>query len=235
MGVVVSEPTMCRVLKHVLHLTRKRKTRAAYRKYRPANLQRIKDFELWQEDRDAGRIVFIDEMGIRAAEAERNYARSRAGEKAVMPGASHCTGERGMKWNFLAAMNIDGMLDCTYATHGKVNSETFENWCEIMLIPAVLDAYPDGGASVVLDNASFHRRGVLGPMFIEHDIELVFLPAYSPEYNPIETAFAWIKGFVRRTPTQSIADIPGATFRAFQGITPRHCASWFRFSNYTVA
>lgn len=235
MDVVVSEPTMCRVLNNVLRLTRKRKTRAAYRKYRPANLQRIKDFELWIEQRDAGRIVFIDEMGIRAADAERNYARSRAGEKAVMPGASHCTGERGIKWNFLAGMNIDGMLDCTYVTHEKMNRIVFEDWCEIMLIPAVLDAYPDGGASVVLDNASFHRRAVLVPLFMEHEIELAFLPAYSPEYNPIETAFAWIKGFVRRNPTQSIADIPAATLRAFAGITPRHCASWFRFSNYIVA
>ena len=91
MDVVVSEPTMCRVLNNVLRLTRKRKTRAAYRKYRPANLQRIKDFELWIEQRDAGRTVFIDEMGIRAADAERNYARSRACEKAMLSGASHCT------------------------------------------------------------------------------------------------------------------------------------------------
>ena len=78
-------------------------------------------------------------------------------KKPLCPG--HRTApERGMKWNFLAAMNIGGTLDCTFATHEKVNGKTFEDWCAIMLIPAVLNEYLDRGASVVLDNASFHRR-----------------------------------------------------------------------------
>ena len=84
MEVNVSESTVCRALKF-LRLTRKRKTRAAYRKYTRANLQRIKDFEAWQAVRNGKRIVFVDEMGNRAADAETNYARSQAGEKAVVP------------------------------------------------------------------------------------------------------------------------------------------------------
>ena len=60
-------------------------------------------------------------------------------------------------------MNIDGMLDCTYVTHEKMNRIVFEDWCEIMLIPAVLDAYPDGGASVVLENQVFTGEPFLSP------------------------------------------------------------------------
>lgn len=233
MEVLVSESTVCRALKY-LRLTRKRKTKAAYRKYAPANLQRISDFEAWQTERDARRIVFVDEMGIRAADAETNYARSQAGEKAVVPGASDQTGERGIKWNFLAAMTVDGVLDCSYVKTGSVNAATFENWVDNMLIPSIRQAYPDGGVSVVMDNASFHRSRVLDRMFARHGIELVFLPAYSPEFNPIETAFAWVKGHVRRDTLGSIGDIPGATFRALAEVTPRLCKSWLKFSDYVL-
>jgi transposase len=197
-------------------------------------LQRIKDFEAWQAERDATRIVFVDEMGIRAADAETNYARSPAGEKAVVPAASHQTGERGLLWNFLAAITIDRVLDCSYLKIETVNGDTFERWCHIMLIPTILRAYPDGGVSVVMDNASFHRKRVLFPMFQGHGIELMFLPAYAPEFNPIETAFAWVKGHVRRNPLESIGDIPSATFRALAAITPRLCRSWVKFSDYVV-
>ncbi|ACO68211.1 hypothetical protein MICPUN_64987 [Micromonas commoda] len=233
MEVLVSESTVCRALKY-LRLTRKRKTKAAYRKYAPANLLRIKDYEAWQSERDARRIVFVDEMGIRAADAETNYARSQAGHKAVVPGASHETGERGIKWNFLAAMTVDGVLDCSFMKTGSINGQTFENWVAITLIPTILQAYPDGGVSVVMDNASFHRSRILTPMFAHHDMELMFLPAYSPEFNPIETLFAWVKGHVRRDALGSISDIPGATFRALAAVTPRLCKSWLKFSDYVV-
>ena len=117
-------------------------------------------------------------MGVRVADAQRIYARSKAGTKAAVPCPAHNTGERGTLWNFFAALDAEGIMDCTYHTHESVNAATFEDWVEIMLLPTILEKYPFGGVSVVMDNASFHRRVPLTQMFNEHGVELMFLPAY---------------------------------------------------------
>lgn len=63
---------------------------------------------------------------------------------------------------------------------------------------------------------------------------LKFVPSYSPEYNPIETAFAWVKAHVRRTPTESIRDIPAATFTALNAVSGDPAKAWVRHSSYIV-
>ena len=233
LDVVVSEPTVCRAFKF-LKQTRKRKVRTALLKHSDQNQLRTIAFMQWQMTRPASELVFVDEMGIRAADAERNYARSREGTAAVQPGAAHCNGERGMLQNFLCALGTDGILPCSYDVQGSVNSEVFELWVEEMIIPTIRERYPLGNACVVMDNAKFHRHRFLGPLFEAAGIELVFLPAYSPEFNPIETAFAWVKAHVRRTPTRSIRDIPAATYTALAEVSGGLAKAWMRHSNYVV-
>ena len=231
LGIGASEPTLCRALRF-LGLTRKRKARAAMRKFTPHNKQRIADFRQWQSERDAWSLIFVDEMGVRVADAQRIYARSKAGTKAAVPCPAHNTNERGNLLNFIAALDSEGIMDCTYHTDESVNAATFEDWVEIMLIPTILEKYPFGRVSVVMDNASFHRRGPLTEMFNEHGVELMFLPAYCPEYNPIETAFAWIKAHVRRAPTEAMMDLPAATHRAFEAVTGNLAVAWMRYSDF---
>ena len=103
---------------------------------------------------DGNRCVFVDEMGIREADCERRYARSVKGSKACMPGRGYQTGERGIKNNFLAAMDKDGVLqDATFHMLGKVNSVRFELWVAQLLIPVLKRKYPFGGVHIVMDNA----------------------------------------------------------------------------------
>jgi hypothetical protein len=105
----VSEPTVCRAFQF-LKQTRKRKVRTAVVKHSPQNQLRTIEFMRWQMTRPASQLIFIDEMGIRAADAERNYARSREGTAAAQPGAAHCNGERGVLQNFLCALGVEGIL-----------------------------------------------------------------------------------------------------------------------------
>ena len=65
-----------------------------------------------------------------------------------------------------------------------------------MLLPTILEKCPFGGVSVVMDNATLHRRVRLGQMFEEHGVELILLPAHCSECNPIETAFEWVKAHI---------------------------------------
>ena len=139
-----------------------------------------------------------------------------------------------MLQNFLCALGVDGILPCSYDVQGPVDSRVFELWVTVMLIPAIQQRYPFGGVCVVMDNARFHRVRVLQEIFARAGIDLKFLPAYSPEYNPIETAFAWIKAHVRRTPTRSIRDIPAATYAALAEVSGDLAKAWMRHSNYVV-
>ena len=227
----VSEPTVCRALRF-LKLTRKRKSRAALRKFTPQNKQRIADFRQWQRERDAASIIFVDEMGVRVADAQRIYARSKAGTKAVVPCPAHNTGERGILTNFIAALDAEGIMDCTYHIDESINARTFEDWVGIMLLPTIVEKYPFGDVAVVMDNASFHRRAPLMQMFEEQGVELMFLPAYCPEYNPIETAFAWVKAHIRRAPTEAMMDLPAAAHRAFEAVTENLAVAWMRYSDF---
>jgi transposase len=81
---------------------------------------------------------------------------------------------------------------------------------------------------------SFHHKVRLTAMFAAAGIDIKFLPAYSPEFNPIETAFSWTKCMVRRTPNQSANDIVLAVFGALQAITGDLAASWYYHSGFTL-
>ena len=100
---------------------------------------------------DGNSLVFCDEMGVRMKHAERNYARSRSGSKAVKPGRGKA--ERGPRHDFLAAMDKDGFLPCTWNNFGTTTAALFEDWVEIMLLPTLVQKYPLGGITVIMDNA----------------------------------------------------------------------------------
>ena len=128
------------------------------RKFTDHNKKRIADFRQWQRERDAWSIIFVDEMGVKVADAQRIYARSKAGTKAAVPCPAHNTGERGILLNFIAALDAEGIIDCTYHTHESVNAATFEDWVEIMLLPTILESIPSG---------RFRRHGQARPSTAE--------------------------------------------------------------------
>ena len=75
---------------------------------------------------------------------------------------------------------------------GTTNSLLFEHWFEKQLLPAI-----SPGSVIVLDNASFHRKSALPDMAAKHGCTVLFLPAYSPDLNPIEKFWANLKNFLR--------------------------------------
>lgn len=206
-----SEPTVCRALRF-LNPTLKRKSRAAYRKFERANLQRVADFKQWMLERDAASIIFVDEMGVRVADAQRIYARLKAGTEAAVQPAAHNTGQRGILRTF------SPRLTSTVLWTAPSTSATPSTPPRLRIGSSSCSSRPSGKniPSVVMDNTSFHRRGPLQLLFAEHGIELVFLPAYCPEFNPIETAFAWVKARIRNTPMDAMLDLPAVAHRDFE-------------------
>ena len=77
---------------------------------------------------------------------------------------------------------------------GTMDSCLFEAWFETRLLPCLTE-----NSVIVMDNASFHRKNELYPLAQQVGVRLVFLPPYSPELNPIEQFWAWLKRHLRKT------------------------------------
>jgi putative transposase len=75
---------------------------------------------------------------------------------------------------------------------GTTDHCVFEAWFEKSLLAAL-----PGGSTIVMDNASFHRKKALGELAQKAGCSVLFLPAYSPDYNPIEKTWACMKKFLR--------------------------------------
>ena len=76
---------------------------------------------------------------------------------------------------------------------GTTDSILFEFWFEKYLLPCLPD-----NAVIVMDNASFHRKNKLLEIAKNYKKKLIFLPPYSPELNPIEKFWAWLKQHLRK-------------------------------------
>ena len=91
-----------------------------------------------------------------------------------------------------------------------MDSSLFVFWFEKQLLPAL-----PPGAVIVMDNASFHRKAQLIPVAEKCGFRLIFLPPYSPDLNPIENFWAWLKRYLRST-LSFFSSFDAAIFDAFQ-------------------
>ena len=111
----------------------------------------------------------------------------------------------------IVAAQLGGKIISPLEYSGTMDSSLFEFWFEKQLLPALP---PD--TVVVMDNASFHRKARLIPVAQKYGFRLIFLPPYSPEFNPIENFWAWLKRFLRSA-LSAVQSFDRALFDAFQG------------------
>ncbi len=136
---------------------------------------------------DAKRLVFVDEMGTNTS-LYSTYAWSKKGERA------YCSipRNRGKNTTLLTSMSVEGM-GSSLAVTGSVNAAVFEAYLEEVLLP---DLNP--GQIVIMDNLSAHKSEKVRELIEAVGCEVLYLPPYSPDYNPIEEAFSKIKGILKK-------------------------------------
>jgi transposase len=160
---------------------------------------------------DAEGLVFVDEkMGAYTSLAPL-HVWSRRGERA------HCKvpRSRGKNTTLLASISSEGMMGPTLAVQGSTAKAVFEAYVERVLAPRLRI-----GQVVVMDNLSSHKGEVARELIEARGCELLFLPPYSPDLNPIEEAFSKIKGlFLRKTEAraaqETIVEAMGVAISAF--------------------
>ena len=129
------------------------------------------------------RFIFVDEMGANTSLSVLR-AWSRRGERA------YCSvpRNRGKNTTLLASMSMEGMGP-SLAVEGTTSATLFETYVKKVLAPTLRP-----GQIVVMDNLSAHKGARVRDLVAQRGCELLYLPPYSPDLNPIEEAFSKMKG-----------------------------------------
>ena len=132
-------------------------------------------------------LVYVDECGVEEY-LYRAYAYAPRGEKVI----AEISGKKFKRTNFAAGICL-GKWVAPIEYEGSMNSTLFEWWFENCLLNEVKPS-----SVIVLDNATFHRKTVLPGLAHQKNCAVLFLPAYSPDLNPIEKKWAWLKKRLRK-------------------------------------
>jgi transposase len=170
------------------------------------------------------RLVFVDEMGTNSS-LSALYAWAPKGQRA------HCSvpRNRGANTTVLSSMSAEGMGP-SLTVEGATTSVVFEAYLEQVLAPTLRR-----GQVVVMDNLSAHKGEKVRELIEERGCELIYLPSYSPDLNPIEEAFSKIKGLVRKAEARSREALVEAIGWALSAVTSRDARAFFEHCGYRMS
>ncbi len=181
--------------------------------------------EAWFEgqlDLDPGRVVFLDETAT-ATNMERRYGRAPRGERcrvAVPHGHYKTT-------TVTAALRASGPF-AVHLMDGATNGQRFLSYVTDTLVPALTP-----GDTVVMDNLAAHKVAGVRQAIEAAGAQLRYLPAYSPDFNPIEQAFAKLKALLRSAAARTVPDLWDGDPRRVHSLQTRRvpqlsCCGWLR-------
>lgn len=169
-------------------------------------------------------LVFLDESGATTT-LVRRYARAVGGQRAVgrVP-AGHWT-----QLTILSALSLAG-LGATMTVNAATDTDIFVAYVRQLLVPTLRP-----GQVVVLDNLSAHKAAAVRTLIDGAGCRLLFLPPYSPDFNPIEQAWSKLKTLLRGAAART-RDVLEAALRTFlDQITATDARGWFRHAGYAPA
>ena len=129
---------------------------------------------------------------------------------------------------FLAALRHD-QLTAPLLIDGPLDGEMFLAYVKECLGPTL-----QPGDLVICDNLASHKVAGVRAALAAQGVELLYLPAYSPDLNPIELAFAKLKSALRAAAARGWDDLIRATADALTTFTPEHCTNFFRHAQYAT-
>ena len=169
-----------------------------------------------------GRFVLVDECGTHTSMA-RLRARAPKGRRAY----GRVPRNRGKNTTLIASMTLEGGMGEAMAIVGGTDAAVFEGYVERFLAPSL-----GAGQIVVMDNLSAHKPGRVSELIESRGAELWYLPSYSPDLNPIEEAFAKVKGLLRKAGARTREALLEAMGEALSAVTPEDAAGWFGHCGY---
>jgi transposase len=171
---------------------------------------------------DAERLVFVDEMGTNVSLSPL-YAWSPKGQRAFGSAPRNW----GKNVTLLASITREGLGPCL-AVEGSTTREVFETYLEHVLVPTL-----GPGQVVVIDNLSAHKGERVRELIEQRGCQLLYLPPYSPDFNPIEQAFSKVKGLMRRAEARTRESLIEAMGRALEAVTAGDIQGFFGHCGYS--
>lgn len=167
-------------------------------------------------------MIFLDESGAKT-NLTRLCGRAPKGQRA------HGSTPHG-HWQtttMMASLRLDGRTACM-TLDGATDTESFRAYVEVVLVPTLRP-----GDLVVMDNLSPHKSDPTLALITAAGSQVLFLPAYSPDLNPIEKMWSKIKALLRTAEARTPADLIRAIGQALSQVTAQDALGWFVSCGYS--
>ena len=167
------------------------------------------------------RLVFLDESGVNT-NLTRRYGRAFGKERVT----DRVPLNKPKNTTILSSMRMDGSV--AYTTYsGGTAGEKFIGYLKETLIPALKPF-----DIVIMDNLRAHHIEEVRTLLSRAGVMLMYLPAYSPDLNPIEMMWSKVKAILRKAKERTEETLIAAIKEAMKEITPEDCQGWFRKAGY---
>ena len=189
---------------------------------RPDVAERRAAFRVWQAGFDVDRLVFLDETWAKT-NMTRLWGRARKGERLV-------TAVPHGHWKtttFLAGLRSTGLV-APLVLDGAINGALFLAYVRQQLAPTL-----SKGDVVIMDNLSPHKGAPALALIAQAGAQVRFLPAYSPDLNPIEPMWSKVKTGLRTAEARTQASLGAAIAASLETITSQDARNWFGHCGYS--
>ncbi len=176
-----------------------------------------------QPDLDPCKLIFIDETGA-STKMARLRGRAKIGQRcrAAIPHGHWKT------TTFTAGLSLDGMI-APMVLDGPMNGEAFLAYIRQVLVPEL-----ETGMLVIMDNLPAHKVAGVRQAIEEAGARLLYLPPYSPDFNPIELAFSKLKAGLRKAAARTIPELWDVIAEAIEQYDPDECINYFAKAGYDL-
>ena len=174
-----------------------------------------------QLDLDPERLVFIDETWA-STNMARHYGRAPRGQR-LRAGIPH---GHWKTTTFVAGLRLEGIV-APFVLDGPINRDAFETYVAKLLVPELRRS-----DVVILDNLPSHKWPRVRAMVEGAGASLLYLPPYSPDFNPIENAFSKLTARLRKAAERSIGGLWNTIGRLLAAFAPAECANHFAAAAY---
>lgn len=171
---------------------------------------------------DPARLIFLDESGAKT-NLTRLRGRAPRGERV------HASSPQG-HWHtttMISSIRLDGSTACM-TIEGATDAEVFRAYVHRVLCPTLRK-----GDVVIMDNLSPHKSELTLSLITQAGAEVLFLPAYSPDLNPVEKMWSKIKACLRSAQARTESTLIHAIALALASVTRQDAMNWFASCGYS--
>jgi len=166
-------------------------------------------------------LVFLDESGVNT-NMTRLYARAVGGKRVVDSVPLNTPANT----TILSSVRLSG--ETVYKTYKSgTTADKFKEYLENKLLPTL-----DKNSVIVMDNMRSHHAKTVTEFLNRSGVKYLYLPPYSPDFNPIEKLWSKIKAHLRKSKSRSEIGLARAVANAFRSIQISDCARWFSSCGY---